>query len=1083
MAGHRKDLISVIVGMFNAAPGKDILDELELAVEASSLTLVAQSLAMSGEYKSVYADELTNAEFATLLVDNMVGSLVVAAEKEDAATFLESLLNAGDSRVDVTLTAVNALAAVPLEDAVWGAAATAFANKVDVATYYSVDAGVSSSDLATLQGVIADVDNTEASVTAKKATIDADVAKGTTFELTAGADVIEGTAKNDTINAVTSTLTTERTLDVTDQIDGGEGNDTLKVDMKSNFAGFTKDSGFLKNVETVELSNDSTIVRSFAAKEVSGVETYVLNSSGAAINLTDLANTAGVTINNQKSGTVSVGFATAAVSGTSDSWNLNLNNVGTAKATGVAQASVGVTANGLETVNLGTSGTVVASLTGTSTSALNVTGSGNAKLTGIQTGVKTVSAAGHAGVLDIDLDNASGITSFTGSEGNTTIRAAVGDFAINAKIDGGTGANVLKTAQTGTVQYEMSNVQTVELANTAALTFSAAKSSGITDIFVTKTAGAVTSTFATLGSGDVTVGLQAEIAAGTNHTVVADQSGAGAVKVVAETAGTTATHTSSDVVNFSKASSLAVDVGARTHYEGTITAGNATDLSVGIAGKTTVATVNVVKATSATINNTNTATSGVTTGTSTLVLNSPELRNLTVNNSNTFTLTPASTLSKVESLTVATAGAFTSTSALGAINSISASGSLATSKVELGALGSATLDYGISIAASGLSGGFKTTTIDTGAGQAVSINVNGMTGNAETGAIVVADQSSARTGSVTVEASSLVGELKTGAITAKAITVDANGTTGDVETGALTGDSVTINAADALGTLTITGGITAKSSVDYSGAGLQDNTLTVNATTDSTALSVALNGGIKDETITINGGAAQTSITVTGDLGIGEDELTVVGTASTIGAAATQTINISGLAGVTTSTITGNATAKNSITGGSGKDTITGGAANDTIVAGAGDDVINASAGADTMTLGTGNDTVVYTAATQTFTVVAGTNAAILAGMDRITDWGAGGTNKINLEGVAGVGTTFVAITTANQTTISEAADLAAAFDSAKDFIEAGEVGVFQYDGATYIFAQDAAPAVGASDVAIVLTGTHTLTADNFILT
>ena len=69
-----------------------------------------------------------------------------------------------------------------------------------------------------------------------------------------------------------------RTLNAGDQIDGGEGNDTLNVDMQGAFSGFSGD-GFLKNVENVTLTNSGTIARTFSADGVEGVEQY--NLTGA----------------------------------------------------------------------------------------------------------------------------------------------------------------------------------------------------------------------------------------------------------------------------------------------------------------------------------------------------------------------------------------------------------------------------------------------------------------------------------------------------------------------------------------------------------------------------------------------------------------------------------------------------------------------------------------------------------------------------------------------------------------------------------------------------------------------------------
>lgn len=87
---------------------------------------------------------------------------------------------------------------------------------------------------------------------------------GETFTLTTGTDHITGTANDDVINGVASSLTADRTLNSEDVIDGAEGNDTLNVAMQGNFSGFT--TGSMTNVEKVVLTNEGNIARSFSAK-------------------------------------------------------------------------------------------------------------------------------------------------------------------------------------------------------------------------------------------------------------------------------------------------------------------------------------------------------------------------------------------------------------------------------------------------------------------------------------------------------------------------------------------------------------------------------------------------------------------------------------------------------------------------------------------------------------------------------------------------------------------------------------------------------------------------------------------------
>lgn len=75
-----------------------------------------------------------------------------------------------------------------------------------------------------------------------------------------------------------SSLSSEATLQAVDSIDGGEGNDTLTLDAKGGFTGFT--TGFVKNVETITIGNTSTIDRTISTKGITGATTYNLNATG-----------------------------------------------------------------------------------------------------------------------------------------------------------------------------------------------------------------------------------------------------------------------------------------------------------------------------------------------------------------------------------------------------------------------------------------------------------------------------------------------------------------------------------------------------------------------------------------------------------------------------------------------------------------------------------------------------------------------------------------------------------------------------------------------------------------------------------
>lgn len=226
-AEARTEIIQLVVGMFGAAPGASVLSDLVAAKEAGqTVKQIAANVANTNEFKSIYPTFLTNDEFATRFVNNLVGSEVAAADKAAAVTILVGQLNAGATRANVMVDAINAVKAVPSTNTAWANAAAALANKVSVATYYSVDKQLSGSTLAALQNVIATVTSTAASVTAANTAVDGTANVGQVFTLTTGADTFNGGAGVDTFNAVE---TTANTWTVGDALNGGAGSDTLNI--------------------------------------------------------------------------------------------------------------------------------------------------------------------------------------------------------------------------------------------------------------------------------------------------------------------------------------------------------------------------------------------------------------------------------------------------------------------------------------------------------------------------------------------------------------------------------------------------------------------------------------------------------------------------------------------------------------------------------------------------------------------------------------------------------------------------------------------------------------------------------------
>lgn len=568
----RTDLISIVVGMFKAAPGANVLSDLTVALEAGQTRLqIATNLAKTNEYLSIYPEFLTNAEFATKLVDNMVGSLVSATAKADAVTLLTAQLNAKNTstpaakaaaRAEVTLFALDALKAVPTTDATLGAAVTALNNKIEVANYYSVEKQLSGSSLSGLQNVIAAVDNTAASVTTAKSTVDGSSNVGGTFNFTTGIDNLVGAAGNDTFNAVITS--TSAVLGALDKVDGGAGTDTINIQDTSVAAGADFNlSAFnglsITNVEIMNVTANGALGTAggtaFDVSTISGLTSFVGSAAGAGTATGSKVKAAGttdvsLTVAGANSAEVEGGKAVTFTAGT-----------GTTKVTGSALTSVTVNKGGASTIDntsstgTGGAGTTLKSVT------LNAVDA-NSTITG--RGLESVTLTGT-----ITADRTTTITNSATTDHNLTINASsTGTATLKSVVVQNTakGITINSTGTTNRVEVDATEATSLTLTGTGNLTLIDAAGLGkvatingsaasgtltlgdLNAAAVTVTGGSGADSFAlqatakvtvNTNAGNDTVTLKSAIAAGSTINL-----GAGNDKLLFATGGSVATSTS-----------------------------------------------------------------------------------------------------------------------------------------------------------------------------------------------------------------------------------------------------------------------------------------------------------------------------------------------------------------------------------------------------------------------------------------------------------------------------------------------------------------------------------------------------------
>ncbi|WP_221480238.1 hypothetical protein [Acidovorax soli] len=363
---------------------------------------------------------------------------------------------------------------------------------------------------------------------------------GTNLVLTAGVDLVNGTSADDTIIADNTGATKQ--LTAADQINGGLGNDTLKIFLAAADTA-TGQPSTLTSIEEVYITGGAITAYTAAtgttkltidAPVVNTAATYTVN--GQAVSLNNHAVTANTTTT----------IAAAA----------------TATATSQAVALNGVTSTGANVHTLDISGTKVATLdlstntaaskialtnTGAAVTTLNVTGDKALTVTASVPAIVTVNAAGNSGGVSYAAGTPGAAFKFTGGAGNDTVSFADNGLALltsGAQLVGGEGTNdkigIFDTALTATETARINQATGFEtLGLNANLTLDASTLTSIKQ-FSLDTA-ALTATISSLATGSSTAinantaALTLGSAVGVTDTAITIGGSAGGVTATALT--------------------------------------------------------------------------------------------------------------------------------------------------------------------------------------------------------------------------------------------------------------------------------------------------------------------------------------------------------------------------------------------------------------------------------------------------------------------------------------------------------------------------------------------------------------------
>ena len=266
-AETRTQLIGLSVAMLGSAPGTDRLEEwVDALDDGMSVDDLANHIAETKAFRAEYPAFDTNMEFAEAFLGNVMYG--VSGELMTAAVDLVSgMLDAGLSRGSLALAVVDALHDIAMAGmdhdayADLGMSAMAFANKVEVAAHYTLDARMAGPSDSVLEGVTNEANSVMMAIEAIENPPAPPVDdSGDTFLLTALRDNVMGTAQDDDIfaePALTATGGTVQSLQAYDSIDGGDGMDTLTVYEISASLNIITDQ--VSNVEYVVINAQGTV--------------------------------------------------------------------------------------------------------------------------------------------------------------------------------------------------------------------------------------------------------------------------------------------------------------------------------------------------------------------------------------------------------------------------------------------------------------------------------------------------------------------------------------------------------------------------------------------------------------------------------------------------------------------------------------------------------------------------------------------------------------------------------------------------------------------------------------------------------
>jgi len=405
-------------------------------------------------------------------------------------------------------------------------------------------------------------------------------------------------AGRNVFTALTSALTSERTLDPKATITGGSSIDTLRVSLSADHT--PSDTFRLLKVEQLQLTNTTVAQRNFDAKGATDISSISLQAETGAIGVSNLpAAGISVTVRQQKQGNLNLSFSEASKVSSSQTDSLSLALINTGATTplqlnvpGIDELVIRSLGESQNKLALGTGASDIKALTVKGdtafalTSSINTAGSLNtvtatelsADLSFVNqtNGLRRVLGPSDHPLNFQTTQTDASLEYMAGGLANDSFSALTSSVNSIPTIDGGEGENAftITGGPSKSITPTMSDVQTLVLGDIAgSFNLDAKNVTGLQNVKVT-TASAVLKLY-NLQPDAVTLTLQG---ASTPQAGGIDMDTAGSLKLVVSKGESTATVTNSLKVMAPQASLLDLEVQTGILYAGEVTVPKATEL-------------------------------------------------------------------------------------------------------------------------------------------------------------------------------------------------------------------------------------------------------------------------------------------------------------------------------------------------------------------------------------------------------------------------------------------------------------------------------------------------------------------------